>query len=51
MAPEFIDKRQISLKSDIFSLGTIMRRLWTGSNDRIVDENVRRIHLIFLVPF
>ncbi|CAL4991224.1 unnamed protein product [Urochloa decumbens] len=38
MAPEFIDKRQISLKSDIFSLGTIMTKLLTGSNDSIIEN-------------
>ncbi|KAG2576981.1 uncharacterized protein LOC120680081 [Panicum virgatum] len=32
IAPEFIDKGEISYKSDIFSLGIIMIKLLTGSN-------------------
>lgn len=42
IAPEIIDKGQISLKSDIFSLGQIMIRLLTGST-KTITENVRRI--------
>lgn len=38
MAPEYIDKGEISLKADIFSLGTIMKRLLTGSNDSITEN-------------
>lgn len=50
IAPEFIDKGEISYKSDIFSLGIIMIKLLTGSN-KFNIENVRIIFLMSLVPY
>ena len=43
IAPEYIDQGEISLKTDIFSLGIIMIRLLVGYNDTII-ENVRIIY-------
>ncbi|RCV39145.1 hypothetical protein SETIT_8G200000v2 [Setaria italica] len=38
IAPEMIDNKQISCKSDIYSLGIIMIRLLTGNNGAIVEN-------------
>lgn len=40
MAPELIDNQQISCKSDIFSLGIIMKKILPQS-DETPTENVR----------
>ncbi|GJN27876.1 hypothetical protein PR202_gb15932 [Eleusine coracana subsp. coracana] len=49
IAPELLEKGQISPKSDIYSLGIIVTKLILGSNE-IITENVRR-NLIFIVAF
>ncbi|KAF8691992.1 hypothetical protein HU200_039937 [Digitaria exilis] len=38
VAPEFIDKQQISLKSDIFSLGVIIINLLTGCHGPVTEN-------------
>ncbi|KAK3119087.1 hypothetical protein QOZ80_9BG0713560 [Eleusine coracana subsp. coracana] len=38
LAPEFIDQRQISFKSDIFSLGIILIRMLSGNTEDITDN-------------
>ncbi|XP_039853411.1 cysteine-rich receptor-like protein kinase 14 isoform X2 [Panicum virgatum] len=38
IAPEYIDQGEISLKTDIFSLGIIMIRLLVGHNDTIIEN-------------
>jgi serine/threonine protein kinase len=43
IAPEFIDKGQISFKNDIFSLGVIMINLLSG-HDGCIPEKVRIIY-------
>ncbi|GJN04854.1 hypothetical protein PR202_ga22430 [Eleusine coracana subsp. coracana] len=50
MPPELITEGKISSKSDIFSLGIIMRRLLMGSDNENNTENVRTIFLNFLIP-
>ncbi|KAF8673279.1 hypothetical protein HU200_048835 [Digitaria exilis] len=49
IAPEMIDGHKISFKSDIYSLGIIMKRLLMGTHEYI-PQNVRRIYLYFLKP-
>ncbi|KAF8700219.1 hypothetical protein HU200_034597 [Digitaria exilis] len=49
IAPEMLKHNKISFKSDIYSLGIIMKRLLMGSHGYIT-ENVRRIYLYFLKP-
>ncbi|OEL18806.1 putative cysteine-rich receptor-like protein kinase 39, partial [Dichanthelium oligosanthes] len=39
IAPELLERGEISMKSDIFSLGVIIRNLLTGSKDLSVFEN------------
>ncbi|GJN25681.1 hypothetical protein PR202_gb13541 [Eleusine coracana subsp. coracana] len=50
MPPELIKDGKISSKSDIFSLGIIMRRLLMGSDNENSTENVRTVFLNFLIP-
>lgn len=50
MAPEFIEKYQISIKSDIYSLGVIMINLLTGCRGG-VKENVRMFYISFSFAF
>ncbi|XP_062182833.1 uncharacterized protein LOC133886939 isoform X2 [Phragmites australis] len=38
VAPEFIEKKQISFKSDIFSLGVTMINILTGRNGGIIEN-------------
>jgi serine/threonine protein kinase len=46
IAPEYIDKGEISFKSDIFSFGIILIKLLTG-NIKHDYENIRSIYLKF----
>lgn len=43
LAPELIDKQQVSVKADIFSLGIIMINILTGRN----GGNVENVSIIF----
>ncbi|GJN25497.1 hypothetical protein PR202_gb13331 [Eleusine coracana subsp. coracana] len=46
--PEFINRQEVSFKSDIYNLGILMIRLLTGSNDNII-ENVQILYQNFLL--
>ncbi|XP_062182835.1 uncharacterized protein LOC133886939 isoform X4 [Phragmites australis] len=46
VAPEFIEKKQISFKSDIFSLGVTMINILTGRNGGIIENDVQRFQAL-----
>lgn len=48
MAPEHVDKGEISFKSDIYSLGVLIRKILMGRLESD-SESVRSIYLIIFI--
>jgi serine/threonine protein kinase len=50
IAPEIIDNGEITFKSDIYGLGSIIIKLLIGCN-KYDSENVRRMYIFYLYSY